>query len=97
MALFVAFGRDINRGGTCSVELTGVYLRREREMRYPSLKRVASIEEAAEARQLTGDLVFDADTMKIVQDERWLFPFEMANADGYARRKMKEGVKLVLK
>lgn len=49
------------------------------------LSKHSTIESAAAARAVSGDLVTDQ-TGKVVNDERWLFDWEKTRSDSYARK-----------
>lgn len=53
-------------------------------LRLPSGLR--TLEEAKEARVVSGDLVIDSDSGKIVTDPAWLWDWEVRDADSYAQR-----------
>lgn len=46
-----------------------------------------TLQEAADARELTGDLIFGSDG-QIVADPSWLFPFERDDPNCYAKRQI---------
>ena len=50
-------------------------------------KDLTSLEEARDRRVVSGDLVVDGKG-KVVKDEGWLFDWERANPNCYARRAM---------
>lgn len=54
-----------------------------------------TLADAARARSVSGDLVFDESTGEIVQDDSWLFPWERDKPDCYARRKIAAKATLV--
>jgi hypothetical protein len=61
---------------------------------YVIIADVCTLEEAAARRLVSGDLVVDSD-FKIVRNPVWLFDWELADPECYARRIMKVGITLV--
>jgi hypothetical protein len=55
---------------------------------YGLVHQAPTIAECGQYRMMAGDLVFNAETKEIVQDDSWLFPWEREDANCYARRKM---------
>lgn len=54
----------------------------------------ATLEEARKARCVSGDLVFDTRTRSVVESDEWLWDWEKAKDDCYARRCIRNRVKL---
>lgn len=54
-------------------------------------KDIRSLEEAKAKRNVGGDLVVDAFTHRVVDDSAWLFDWEKAKPNCYAKRAMKLG------
>ena len=52
-------------------------------------KNFPTLEAAARARLVSGDLVVWQDTGKVVNDESWLFGWETRNDDCHARKAMR--------
>lgn len=57
------------------------------------LKYFDNLEDAARARTLSGDLIFDETTHEIIEDHSWLFDWEAKN-NSYALRAIKARAKL---
>ena len=63
---------------------------RDRDKAYILEGTFSSQEEVIQQRKLSGTLVYDADTRKIVKEDWWLFPWEKEQEGCYARRAQAE-------
>lgn len=61
---------------------------------YIKLGSFRTLKEAARARQMTGDLVFNLESGEIEQSQEWLFDWERKDPNCYAVRNQKSKIKL---
>jgi hypothetical protein len=54
-------------------------------------KSLLTLEQACAKRVMSGDLVVEESSSRVVDDDSWLFEWEKADSSCYARRAMKTG------
>lgn len=85
MKYIIAFGRDDVGQKYSSVEADSKLL-----------KTADTLEEACAKREVSGDLVFCADTLKICTNEAWLWEWEKM-IRSYARRCLEHNCQLLIR
>lgn len=75
MSFIVIFAKDLYPDSFCHGTLIG---------------RAAALKDAAALRRMSGDLVMNEETGRIVEDPSWLFPWEDGSTEttSYARRRI---------